>query len=149
MQFRNAHHPYFGSFEAPVHYRNGMEYPYLPSYNTIETDHYFQNQTQMSMDSRQKSGHTHGHSGATTCQDGHVHMHPGVTSTPIETAEGHVHKIWGNTTFDDGHIHYYEAYTSPPISLPNGFHTHYVEIKTTEDDGHIHIIKGFTQPSKS
>ncbi|WP_404454511.1 YmaF family protein [Virgibacillus necropolis] len=96
-----------------------------------------------------RTGHTHGHGGATTCDDGHAHLHPGVTSTPIETQEGHVHKMWGNTTFDDEHIHYYEVYTSTPIPLPGGYHTHYAEIETTESDGHTHIIKGFTKPSKS
>ncbi|MFS0574672.1 YmaF family protein [Sporosarcina sp. 179-K 3D1 HS] len=98
---------------------------------------------------RDGEGHTHGHGGATTCQDGHVHLHPGVTSTPIETEQGHVHWMTGNTTFDDGHIHQYETYTSTPIPLPGGYHTHYVEIRTTEDDGHTHIIKGFTEPSRS
>ncbi|HLR66577.1 YmaF family protein [Virgibacillus alimentarius] len=97
----------------------------------------------------EQKGHTHAHSGATTCQDGHTHLHPGVTSTPIHTKDGHVHKIWGNTTFDDEHIHYYEDYTGPPIPLSNGYHTHYVKTKTTTNDGHVHVVKGFIEPSKS
>lgn len=96
-----------------------------------------------------KTGHTHGHGGATTCNDKHTHLHPGVTSTPIETDEGHVHIMWGNTTFEDDHIHYYEVYTSTEVPMPGGYHTHYAEIRTTENDGHTHIIKGFTMPSKS
>ncbi|MBA4535923.1 hypothetical protein H1Z61_01895 [Bacillus aquiflavi] len=131
--------PVYHAFPVPHPFTNGV------NFNGVET----RNQMQMSMDTSRVSIHTHGHSGATTCQDGHVHLHPGVTSKAIETERGHVHKISGNTTFDDGHIHYYEAYTSPPIPLPNGYHTHYVEIRTTENDGHIHIIKGFTEPSKS
>lgn len=54
----------------------------------------------------------------------------------------------GHTTFDDKYIHSYGAYTSPPIPLPNGYHTHYVEIRTTENDGHVHVIRGFTAASK-
>jgi G3E family GTPase len=30
----------------------------------------------MDTKSKGKHGHTHGHYGATTCQDDHVHMHP-------------------------------------------------------------------------
>lgn len=119
-------HPYHGHYENPMEQQLRNEQP-VP----------------------EKHGHTHAHSGATTCQDGHTHLHPGVTSTPIRTAEGHMHKIWGNTTFDDEHIHYYEDYTGPPIPLPNGYHTHYAEIRTTEHNGHIHVIKGFTAPSKN
>lgn len=109
----------------------------------------YDGRNQMGGNHQNSSGHTHGHFGATTCNDGHTHLHPGVTSTPVETAEGHVHEIWGNTTFDDQHIHYYEAYTSVPIPLPGGYHTHYAEITTSESDGHTHTIKGFTKASKS
>ncbi|ASN04661.1 YmaF family protein [Virgibacillus necropolis] len=123
-------------------------------YNNIRPDPYNgtnaqPNNNMMGGSHHVNSDHTHGHGGATTCDDGHVHLHPGVTSTPIETSEGHVHKMWGNTTFDDKHIHYYEVYTSPPIPLPGGYHVHYAEIETTENDGHTHIIKGFTKASKS
>ncbi|MDC3414022.1 YmaF family protein [Aquibacillus sp. 3ASR75-11] len=149
MQYRSVHPQYYSSFPAPDPFVNGTGYPHLSNPETVGTDHHFRKETQMNLNPNEKTGHTHGHNGATTCNDEHVHMHPGVTSTPIETKEGHIHKVWGNTTFDDGHIHYYEAYTGPPIPLPNGYHTHYAEIKTTEADGHIHMIKGFTKPSQS
>lgn len=142
--------PYNDSNSVPPPYVPEMRYPQaqwasIPHESNQQTMQGYQMTTKLN----KKDGHTHGHTGATTCQKGHVHLHPGVTSVPIPTKEGHVHKIWGNTTFDDGHIHYYEAYTGPQITLPNGYHTHYVEIKTTRNDGHTHTIKGFTQPSKS
>ncbi|GGB37269.1 hypothetical protein GCM10011409_13350 [Lentibacillus populi] len=123
-------------------------HPVHPNWQQVKFPEQRSEMIQAQTGSGKRQGHTHAHYGATTCNDKHTHLHPGVTSTPIETQEGHVHKIWGNTTFDDGHIHYYEAHTSPPISLPNGYHTHYVEIKTTENDGHTHTIKGFTRASK-
>ncbi|WP_101842775.1 YmaF family protein [Halobacillus sp. Marseille-P3879] len=142
MYYNNVPPPYFGSGAFP--WVQGREYPlHFRSPGPIFSP------TQDHLQQDRSRGHTHGHGGATTCQDDHVHLHPGVTGTPIETERGHVHKMSGNTTFDDGHIHSYEAFTSPPISLPNGYHTHYAEIRTTEDDGHIHIIRGFTQPSRS
>lgn len=141
MQYRYVYHPFYGSIQVPRPYSTETEYHNVNSPWKMERE--------IPPNPRKKSSHTHGHLGATTCQDGHVHLHPGVTSKPIKIEGGHIHKAWGNTTFDDGHTHYYEAYTGPAIALPNGYHTHYVEIQTTENDGHIHIIKGFTEPSKS
>ena len=150
MQFDDIHDSPYGT--SPVHnpFVSGIGDHFIQNYEPEGRDDYHMwYETDMTTDITEASGHTHGHLGATTCQDGHVHMHPGVTSKPIETSQGHVHKISGDTTFDDKHTHYYESYTSVPIALPDGSHTHYVEIQTTEDDGHIHLIKGFTQPSKS
>lgn len=149
MQYRYMYHPYYGSIAVPVSHSTEMEYPHVNGASTEQVNDPWRMKNEMPIDPRKKSSHTHGHLGATTCQDGHVHMHPGVTSKPIEAKGSHIHKAWGNTTFDDGHTHYYEAYTGPAIPLPNGYHTHYVEIQTTKNDGHIHIIKGFTEPSKS
>lgn len=148
MHDRYVHYPYYGDMTVPQ-YASEMKYaPHFNNYTLREMHHHFRKKRQMDGNPKRKSNHTHGHLGATTCQDGHVHMHPGVTSKPIETQEGHVInyqkiQLLKMVTF------YYEAYTSPPITLPNGYHTHYVEIKTTKNDEHIHIIKGFTQPSKS
>src|SRR5690625_6894720 len=90
--------------------------------------------------SPEKEGHTHAHSGATSCQDKHTHLHAGVTGTPIHNKEGPAHKIFGNTTFDDGHIHYCDDYKRRPMRLPDGYHTHYEEIEPTQADEHVHII---------
>ncbi|OZU88845.1 hypothetical protein CIL03_11210 [Virgibacillus indicus] len=131
------------SYAAVNHYR---QHPYNLNHPEGEL---LNNSARQNENSSETPGHTHAHYGATTCNDKHTHLHPGVTGPPVDTTEGHVHKIYGNTTFDDEHIHQYEAYTSPPIPLPNGYHTHFVEIKTTENDGHTHVIKGFTAASKS
>ena len=137
MVFDPIQNPPDSLLSTPLSEVEDSQYPVLPSPQKTETV------------SIERKGHTHGHLGATTCQEGHVHLHPGVTSTPIETEEGHIHYLSGNTTFDDEHIHQYEAYTSIPIPMPGGYHTHYVEIRTTMDDGHTHVIKGFTEPSTS
>jgi YmaF family len=137
VKFDSIHNSPYDLFTAQLSELEEMGYPAMKIHQ------------EMKEDKEEKKGHTHGHSGATTCQDGHVHLHPGVTSTPIETEEGHIHYMSGNTTFDDGHIHQYETYTSIPIPMPGGYHTHYVEIRTTRDDGHTHVIKGFTEPSTS